>query len=350
MSADRWAGARRAALATLACLALLGSTLPAPARVLADSPPGLHQTSCTAGPVPCQAQRQTNSAGDPGVWDCFPDSVYMALYGMQAEGILPSPLNLSWDRVRSEMRKEEPDPGQPVGQYVALSLVQSLTSNGAAADVVQTTDADWKSFLADQLAAGYPVAAQMMSWVLPGTSYHANHSIVVTGIDDAGVYYIDPWDGAAHSMAVSDFGTAWSSGWYAVTFGTQPLGADVPAAPAAQALLPGQTVIVGWQGNGAQYQAEIWNEAQTKWNVSDWISQTSWDSELKPDSTLLWRVRARSAAGVIGPWSLAGPVEAVTASPAPAESGSAPASMPPTPTPAPTPPPISGPLSGPVTG
>jgi len=91
----------------------------------------------------------------------------------------------------------------------------------------------------------------------------------------------------------------------------------VPAAPAAQALLPGQTVIVGWQGNGAQYQAEIWNEAQTKWNVSDWISQTSWDSELKPDSTLLWRVRARSAAGVIGPWSLAGPVEALPPAPAP---------------------------------
>jgi hypothetical protein len=96
---------------------------------------------------------------------------------------------------------------------------------------------------------------------------------------------------------------------------------------------------MGWQGDGAQYQAEIWNEAQTKWNVSDWISQTSWDSGLQPDSTLLWRVRARSAAGVIGPWSLTGPVATGSVGPAISDSASpAPVSAaPPSPTQAPSP-------------
>jgi Peptidase_C39 like family/Kelch motif len=319
----------RTAISVLACLALLLGSAPAPALASGlttgsrtgplVAPAALHQTDCS-GTVLCVQQRDTLTQSDKGIYDCLVASVAMALWGLRSEGVIPSPLDVSYTHVRSEMRTAWPDTGQGVPMTVAVSLVQQLTSNTAAADIVQFAADNWQGKLADQLNQGYPVIAQMGDWQLPQAGGDFNHSIVVTGIDGSSVFYIDPWDGGSHSLPVGDFGAAWQhkwkdgadAPWYAVVFTSQTALAGAPSAPTPQPQPPATTATAGWQGDGNAYQAEIWTN-RGAWRSTGWMNGTIWNTQFTPNPELLWRVRGVSQSGVVGPWSMPGPVEVGTA-------------------------------------
>jgi len=203
------------------------------------------------------------------------------------------------------MRKAWPDTGQGVPTTVAVSLVQPLTSNTAAADIVQFAADNWQGKVADQLNQGYPVIAQMGDWQLPQAGGDFNHSIVITGIDSSSVFYIDPWDGGSRSLPVGDFAAAWQhkwkdgadAPWYAVIFTSQISVTGAPSTPTPQPQPPATTATVGWQGDGNAYQAEVWTN-KGAWSSTGWMNGSIWNTRFPPDPEFLWRVRGVSQGGV----------------------------------------------------
>jgi hypothetical protein len=308
----------RVALSAIACLALLAGSAPASpalgsaARKTAHAAApaaALKQTDCS-GVIPCIAQRTPQDSSDKGVFDCFPASVAMALEGLQAEGVVSSGLDVSYQTVRQSIRNSQPDTTAGIRWPAVMSVVQNLTSNAVAADGTAPSNRDWQAFLADQFGRGYPVVATILNWHLltgawPGTYAH---SILVTGIDAQNVYYIDPWDGRSYAEGLDAFGTAWTgSGYQAVVFTSQSSAQGAPDAPTPQALLPTNPAYLGWQGDGHDYQVELWTDKGDVLKTPDWTDQTAWNTDLAANPDLRWRVRARSASGVIGPWSMPGP-------------------------------------------
>ena len=162
--------------------------------------------------------------GDAGLWDCLPASIYMALrYLEQRNGGAA----IGYESVRAAFRAGVAA-DSPISPLLAPSLVTGLSGGAVSASVSFTNSSAWESWLAAELKAGSPVIPFIDNWLLlspadhptaeAGLSQPEAHAVVISGLHNGNVIYEDPWDGAAHSLPVAEFASAWSASWGATVF------------------------------------------------------------------------------------------------------------------------------------
>ncbi len=161
--------------------------------------------------------------GDSGAYDCTPSAYAMVLQTLQTEDKLKQG-DFSYQTVRRTMRSVVTNSNEGIDLPIAVSLTPNLTNNQATSEIIQVDHTNWQQVLSQQLKEGKPVIVFLSDWnylIARGSS--KQHVIMVSGISDSAVTFIDPWDGNTYQAPLDTFAYAWGSGnlpWYGVTFTT----------------------------------------------------------------------------------------------------------------------------------
>lgn len=171
-------------------------------------------------PTPTLSQhlRFADSNGDTGYFDCAIAADAIALQTLVSEGKIPlSKDAVSYATIRLSTRNQYVNISKGITLREAAAMISSVTNNALGAAFVKIDARHWDEELFRQLHAGYPVIVHISDWsYLDGHEGQGKsaHAIVVSGMDEQSIYYVDPWDGRMHAMTHDAFALAWAQGHY----------------------------------------------------------------------------------------------------------------------------------------
>lgn len=167
---------------------------------------------------------RTSMGWDSGKYDCLPASIAMGLQFFSNQGLLPADAVTDYPAIRRLYREVQPDPTHGIHFDVSLTRVPELTRGAVEVTYAysakqadgtfegEVTDEGWQQYVIQQIESGQPIIAYMYDWQSL-VNHHGHgryaHAIVITGLHDGKVIYVDPWDGQRWEMAADDFGKAW---------------------------------------------------------------------------------------------------------------------------------------------
>jgi uncharacterized protein YvpB len=165
----------------------------------------------------------SNGLNDNGDFDCFIASISMALEYYRNQNILDDSDTIHFRSLVPVVRGSI-NPGASIVNNPAF--VSEVTHNKLTARAWYTTAGNLSTAIESELRAGRPVVAGTPNWSLLAAHWpgQVGHSILVYGLHDGNIYYIDPWgggrDNGRYEMSVQDFVTAdtFPFGSFLITF------------------------------------------------------------------------------------------------------------------------------------
>jgi hypothetical protein len=161
----------------------------------------------------------SNGTTDNGEHDCFVAAISMALEYFKTKNILNSDDTTNYRSIVPIVRGTTP-------WYRDLTMdpafVARVTNNKLSARPWYTPPDNLSVAIETELKAGRPVVAAVPNGYLLAKHWTgmAGHSILVYGLHDGRVYYVDPWDGNRYDMSTQDFVIAdtFKDGSFLITF------------------------------------------------------------------------------------------------------------------------------------
>jgi uncharacterized protein YvpB len=140
---------------------------------------------------------------DNGDYDCFIASMSMALEYFKSQNILNDQDTTSFLDLVPIVRGTK-DPGEGISNDP--SFVSRVTNNKLTAKAWYTKPENLAEAIERELKDNRPVVISvpkmnLLAAQLSGTG----HSVLVYGLHDGRVYYVDPWNGRRYDMSIQDF-------------------------------------------------------------------------------------------------------------------------------------------------
>ena len=142
--------------------------------------------------------RMSNGNIDYGWENCAVASTAMVLQYLQSQGVLDSSDTTDYLAVRDVLRSQGDNvlPWKGLDNQAIVDFTPQLTHNKLEAHGSWVEPEHFQETVQNELNANRPVIATVPDWsVLPGHSGVAPHSILIYGLQDGNLYYIDPWGG-----------------------------------------------------------------------------------------------------------------------------------------------------------
>ena len=152
--------------------------------------------------------------GDTGYYNCAIAASAMALQAIYGAADQP---DISYAAVRAKTRLVFPNVQKGITLQEAASIVPMLTGQELDAAFIAIDPSRWQEEVRRKIKAGYPLVAHISDWSYLWNHEGKNksaHAILITGINETSVQYIDPWNGYRYSVPHSMFVSAWSQGYY----------------------------------------------------------------------------------------------------------------------------------------
>jgi uncharacterized protein YvpB len=165
----------------------------------------------------------SNGMLDSGTYDCFIASMAMALEYYKKQNILDDQDTTNYQSLILEVRGTV-HPGTSIVNDPAF--VAGVTHNKLSARPWFTTAENLATVIETELRAGRPVVAGTPDWSRLAARWpgRVGHSILVYGLHDGEIFYIDPWgggpDNGRYRMSIQDFILAdtFEAGSFVITF------------------------------------------------------------------------------------------------------------------------------------
>lgn len=189
------------------------------------------EASSVSSPVVAQSQffSPPDQNGNSGATDCMAAALSMGLIALATtEAPLLNDTDVSYATVRLTLRSASPDIRYGIAPKYLIAATPELTGNAFHLLRTEVDPGKWETFLFRELVKHYPVIVHVSdrnSLYDASSTSAASHVIVVSGMDDQSITFVDPWDGRIHQISKSLFATAWEKGyyhWLAFTFEKQP--------------------------------------------------------------------------------------------------------------------------------
>ncbi|MGB8983236.1 MAG: papain-like cysteine protease family protein [Anaerolineales bacterium] len=165
----------------------------------------------------------SNGLPDNGEFDCFVASMSMALDYFRGKDILDASDTSDYRSLVPIVRGTTP-PGAPLTADPAF--VSTVTNGKLSARPWYTPPENLAAAIETELKAGRPVVTSVPNWNLLAARWAGNmpHAIIIYGLHDGRVYYVDPWDGNRYDMPIQGFVdvSGWRDGSFLITFTTTP--------------------------------------------------------------------------------------------------------------------------------
>ncbi len=201
---------------------------PKPISTLVVPPPAAEKDAVELSIVPVNqhlspAITLSNGLNDYGEFDCFVASMSMALEYFRDKDILDGNDTTNYRSLVPIVRGTTP-PG--IGIVGDPAFVSTVTNGKLSARPWYTPSENAATAIETELKAGRPVVTSVPNWNLLAARWAGSvaHSIIVYGLHDGRLYYVDPWDGNRYDMSVQDFANAslWRDGSFLITFTSTP--------------------------------------------------------------------------------------------------------------------------------
>ena len=159
---------------------------------------------------PDKVKDKTSIGIDTGLYDCVPTSLAIALQSMEASGII-SNTTTDYPSIRRAFRAKAPNVYTGMDPMLISTLTPELSGGAIRADLFYIESAHWQEVLTRELQANHPMIAIIIDWhKLAGAwAGHEAHAILIYGLHDGNVLYVDPWDGQRYAMTTTQFAAAW---------------------------------------------------------------------------------------------------------------------------------------------
>jgi len=152
--------------------------------------------------------KMSNGYMDYGLYNCAVASTAMALQYLQSQGVLDSGDTVEYLAVRDVLRSRGNNifPWKGLENQAIVDFTPQLTNNKLKVNPSWLDPGHFEETIRNELSAGRPVIATVPDWsVLPGHTGTVAHSILVHGLQDGKLYYIDPWGGTPQEILVEYF-------------------------------------------------------------------------------------------------------------------------------------------------
>jgi uncharacterized protein YvpB len=165
----------------------------------------------------------SNGMQDDGTHDCFIASISMALDYFKSQGVLNDKDIIDYRSLVPTVRGiRSPEKGMKQNP----AFVSKVTNNKLTARAWYTAPDNLAADITNELKKGNPVLLSVQNWNLLAAHWPGKmeHSILVYGLHDEKIFYIDPWDGARYTMPIQDLVNldTYQSGSFLITFKSSP--------------------------------------------------------------------------------------------------------------------------------
>jgi hypothetical protein len=161
----------------------------------------------------------SNGVADKGDYDCFIASMSMALEYLKSQKILGDQETPSYRELVPIVRGTTPPHWSLTNDS---AFVSDVTHGKLNARSWYTRPENLAASVESELKANRPVVVSVPNWNLLAAHWRGQvgHSILVYGLHDGQVNYVDPWDGGRYSLTTGEFASAGSfrDGSFLVTF------------------------------------------------------------------------------------------------------------------------------------
>lgn len=161
--------------------------------------------------------------GDLGTKDCAAAALFMVLQKLKHDKKATG--KFDYQTIRQTLRIYEPNIAKGIPLEVIAGSTDMFTEGAVSASFLRI-ETEWEAYVKQKLQEGLPIIVYVHDWnmLTPRSTYRTSHVVVIVGIDNASVVYVDPWDGAEYTMDKASFATAWGNppGFFAVVFNHAP--------------------------------------------------------------------------------------------------------------------------------
>jgi len=155
--------------------------------------------------------KMSNGNMDYGKYNCAVASTAMAFQYFQSQGVLDNGDTTDYLAVRDVLRSQGDNafPWKGLEMQAIIDFAPQLTNSKLKVHAYDLEPSRFEETVLNELNANRPVIAAVPDWsILPGHSGWVavtGHSILIHGLQDGKLYYIDPWGGKSYEISVKDY-------------------------------------------------------------------------------------------------------------------------------------------------